>query len=95
MRQRFTRFMSPLRLPFAFAVLFIAVMTSLPADSSAGGCVRFWDYDYYYDAAHTQWAGSCTGSCAPGGASCTGDVTEYYVKYGGGACGGPTCPGNW
>jgi hypothetical protein len=94
MRQRLTRFMYPLRLPFAFAVLFIAVMTSLPADSSAGGCVRFWDYDYYYDAARTQWAGYCAGSCEPGGAWCMGDVTAYYVKYAGGLC-GFGCPGNW
>ena len=81
MRQRFARFMYPLRLPFVFAVLFIAVMTSLPADSSAGQCVRFWDYDYYYDAALTQPAGDCYGACYPGGAYCVwGAPTDYYRR---------------
>jgi hypothetical protein len=91
MRQSFARFMYPLRLPFVSAVLFIAAMTSLPADSSAARCTRFWEYDYYYDAAHTQWAGYCTGACYPGGAWCTGDVTDYYVRYGGDYCGGTGC----
>jgi hypothetical protein len=83
------QFVYILRLPLS-AALVIAAMTSLPADSYAGKCVRFWEYDYYYDAAHTQWAGYCTGSCEPGGAWCMGDITEYYFKYGGGYC-GPGC----
>src|SRR5215218_6398392 len=33
MRQRFGRFVSPLRLPFLVAVLVLAAMASLPADS--------------------------------------------------------------
>lgn len=88
MRQRFARFVSPLRLPILLAVLVIAAMTSLPADSSAAPyCPRIWEYDYYYDAAHTQWAGYCTGACYPGGGWCTGVQTEYYVRYGGDYCG--------
>jgi hypothetical protein len=86
MRQRFAKFVYPLRLPF-LAVLVIAALTSLPADSHAFRCYTYWDYDYYYDAAHTQWAGSCVGSCEPGGAWCTGEQTGYYIKYYGGSCG--------
>jgi len=88
MRQRFARFVSPLRVPFLVAVLVLAAMASLPADSAAV-ChpSRFWEYDYYYDAAHTQYAGYCTGACYPGGAWCMGDVTDYYVRYGGDYCG--------
>jgi len=88
MRQRFGRFVSPLRLPFLVAVLVLAAMASLPADSAAV-ChpSRWWEYDYYYDAAHTQYAGYCSGACYAGGAFCIGDVTEYYVRYGGDYCG--------
>lgn len=87
MHQRFGRFVSPLRLPFLLAVLVIAAMTSLPVDSTAGpACPRIWEYDYYFDAAHTQWAGYCTGACYPGGAWCMGVQTEYYVRYGGEPC---------
>lgn len=81
MRQRFARFVSPLRLPFVLAVLVIATMTSLPADSRAGSCPSMCEYDYYYDAAHTQLAGYCAGACYPGGAWCTGDITDYYHRY--------------
>lgn len=87
MRQRLAKLVHPLRLPFVLAVLFVAVMTSLPSESRAARCTRFWEYDYYYDAAHTQWAGYCTGSCVPGGGWCTGVQTEYYVRYGGDYCG--------
>jgi hypothetical protein len=78
MSQRFARFMYPLRLPFAVVVLFIAVMTSLPADSFAGSWAC--EYQYYYDAARTQPAGGCYGSCVPGGAWCYGDITDYYTR---------------
>jgi len=87
MHQRLARFMHPLRLPFVLAILVIAAITSLPADSDAVTCPRIWEYDYYYDAAHTQWAGYCTGACYPGGGWCTGVQTEYYVRYGGDYCG--------
>jgi hypothetical protein len=86
MRQRFARFVYYLRLPL-MAALVIAAMTSAPADSLAAACPRIWEFDYYYDAAHTQWAGYCTGACYPGGAWCTGVQTEYYVRYGGEPCG--------
>jgi hypothetical protein len=87
MRQRLARFVSPLRLPFVLAVLVIAAMTSLPADSRAAGqCPRIWEYTYYYDAAHTQYAGYCTTACYPGGAWCTGVQTQYYYRYGGELC---------
>jgi hypothetical protein len=87
MRQRFTRFVHPLRLPFLLAILVIVAMTSLPVDSRAAGtCPRIWDYTYYYDDDYTQWAGSCSGSCYPGGAYCVGEQTEYYVRYGGELC---------
>jgi hypothetical protein len=83
MRQRSARFVHPLRLPFVLAVLFIAAMTSLPADSRAAWtCPTMCEYDYYYDAARTQWAGYCQGACYPGGAWCTGDITDYYRRYG-------------
>ena len=86
MRQRFTRFVHPLRLPLLLAILVIAAMTSLPVDSAAGTCPRIWDYTYYYDDDYTQWAGYCSGSCYPGGGYCTGEQTEYYVRYGGELC---------
>jgi expansin (peptidoglycan-binding protein) len=80
MRQFFARFVHPLRLPFTLAVLVIAVMTSLPAKSHAGS--RACEYYYYYDAAHTQYAGYCQGACYPGGAFCLDQQTEYYVRTG-------------
>jgi hypothetical protein len=86
MRQRFARFVYPLRLPL-MAVLVIAAMTSLPADSRAAGtCPRIYEYTYYYDAAHTQYAGYCQGACYPGGAWCMDVITEYYVRSGGELC---------
>jgi hypothetical protein len=78
-RQAFARFVCPLRLPFVLAVLFVAVMTS-PADSHAAGCFRACDYQYYYDAAHTQPSGWCVAACYPGGAHCEGDITDYSVR---------------
>lgn len=56
------------------AVLVIVAMASLPTDSVAA---KVCDYEYYYDAAHTQWAGYCW-ACYIGG-NCTGEVTEYYA----------------
>lgn len=56
--------------------LVTAAMTSLPQDSSAA---KFCDYQYYYDAAHTQPAGHCFRACYAGGNYCIGDVTEYYA----------------
>jgi hypothetical protein len=79
MRQRFARFVYPLRLAFVLAVLFIAAMTSLPANSRANNTTVF-DYQYYYDAAHTQPSGWCVSGCYPGGAYCEGDITQYYEK---------------
>jgi len=81
MRQRFARFVHPLRLPFVLGVLFVAAMTSLPANSRAAVC-RACDYQYYYDAAHTQPSGWCVAACYPGGAHCEGDITEYYERAG-------------
>lgn len=56
-------------------VLVIVAMASLPAESVAANKVC--DYEYYYDAAHTQWAGYCW-ACYLGG-NCTGEVTAYYA----------------
>jgi hypothetical protein len=93
-RQRFTRFVNPLRLPLLLTALVIAAMTSVPVDShaGAGSCqnTRIFEYTYYYDAAHTLYAGYCQGACYPGGAWCTGVQTDYYVRSGGDLCG---CPG--
>jgi hypothetical protein len=55
-------------------VLVIVAMAFLPAVSVAD---KVCDYEYYYDAAHTQWAGYCA-ACYIGG-NCTGQVTEYYA----------------
>jgi hypothetical protein len=84
MHQRFARIVYHLRLPFVLGVLFIATMTSLPAPSHASvGCpARACLYDYYYDAAHTQFAGQCQEACYAGGQYCTGEVTEYSVRTG-------------
>ena len=87
MRQLFTRFVHPLRLPFTLAVLVIAAMTSLPADSRAASMAC--EYYYYYDAAHTQYAGYCQGACYPGGAWCMDVQTEYYVRTGCYSCDSP------
>lgn len=91
MRQRFARFVYLLRLPFVLAVLFIAAMTSIPVDSrAAGNCSQACDVQYYYDAARTQPAGICYGSCIPGGALCYGDWgTDYFRKSNCEAC---ECP---
>jgi hypothetical protein len=83
MRPRFARFVYLSRLPFVLAVLFLAAMTSLPADSrAAAGCnSRACDVQYYYDAARTQPAGVCYGACYPGGAVCYGDWgTDYFSR---------------
>jgi hypothetical protein len=84
MSQRVARFVHTLRLPFVLAVLFIAGMTSLPVGSHAA--TKAFDYQYYYDAAHTQPSGFCTAACYPGGAYCEGVITEYYEKMGCGCC---------
>ena len=55
-------------------VLVIVAMASLPTDSVAA---KVCDYEYYYDAAHTQWAGYCS-ACWIGG-NCTGEQTAYYA----------------
>ena len=78
MRQVFARFAYPLRLPFVSVLLFVAAVTSMPAASTAGVCPRMCDVQYYYDSARTQPAGFCTSACYPGGAWCTGDITDYY-----------------
>jgi hypothetical protein len=84
MSQRFARLVHPLRLPFVLAVLVVAAMTSLPSVSRASGTA--WDYQYYYDAAHTQPSGYCVAACYPGGGYCEGVITEYYEKAGCGCC---------
>ncbi|HVR97347.1 MAG TPA: hypothetical protein VMW27_12080 [Thermoanaerobaculia bacterium] len=61
------------------ATLVTAAMTSLPGDSHAGGN-KICDYEYYYDAAHTQYAGYCYAACYAGGNFCIGDLTEYYAR---------------
>jgi hypothetical protein len=86
-RRHFARFVYPLRLPFVLMVLFIAAMTSLPADSGAANCPTACEYQYYYDSARTQPAGTCYGACYPGGAWCTGDITDYYKRYACEPCG--------
>jgi hypothetical protein len=58
--------------------LVAAAMTSLPTDVEAA---KFCDYEYYYDAAHTQFAGYCYHQCAPSSeTTCFGEVTEYYAR---------------
>jgi len=73
----------------------IAAMTFLPPVTLAAAGVRACEYDYYYDAAHTQWAGYCKGACYAGGGWCTGVTTDYSVRiacvpctcgFGGGEC---------
>jgi hypothetical protein len=56
--------------------LTVAALTTLPAESHAA---KMCDYEYYYDAAHTQPAGYCFAACYAGGNTCTGDVTAYYA----------------
>ena len=57
-------------------ILVVTAITYLPAESHAA---KMCDYEYYYDAAHTQWAGYCSAACYAGGNTCTGEVTGYYV----------------
>ena len=61
------------------AILVTAAMASLPGASQAGG-PKICDYDYYYDAALTQPAGSCFAACYAGGNYCIGETTQYYVR---------------
>ncbi len=58
--------------------LVIAAMISLPSDSAAA---KMCDYEYYYDAAHTQFAGYCQAACYAGGNTCHQGtvITEYYA----------------
>ena len=93
MRQHLVSLAHLLKLPLLLVVLAIAAVASVPEASRAATCPRIWEYDYYFDAAHTQWAGYCTGSCTPGGGWCTGVQTDYYVRYGGDYCGGCGQPG--
>lgn len=61
------------KLVFA-TILAIAAMT-LPSESAAA---KICDEEYYYDAAHTQWAGYCWKLCAPSPEyNCTGERTPY------------------
>lgn len=58
-------------------LLAIAAMT-LPSESAAA---KICDEEYYYDAAHTQWAGYCWKLCAPSPEyNCTGERTQYYAR---------------
>jgi len=61
--------------------LVIAEITSLPPviPAAGNGPGQACAYDYYYDAAHTQWSGACYGACYAGGNYCEGVVTEYSV----------------
>ena len=93
MSQRFGKFVSRLRLPFLLAALVIAAITSVPADSHAfPNCPSMCQVDYYYDAARTQYAGTCYGACYPGGAYCDEGavITDYYHQYNCEPC---SCPG--
>jgi hypothetical protein len=55
----------------------VAAAMTLSSKSEAGAG-KFCDYQYFYDAAHTQPAGYCNRACYAGGNVCLGDVTEYY-----------------
>jgi len=57
------------------ATILAIVAMALPSQSSAA---KFCDEEYYYDAAHTQWAGICWKLCQPSDEwHCTGEVTPY------------------
>ena len=57
--------------------LAIAAM-ALPSESAAE---KFCDEEYYYDAAHTQWAGYCFKRCYPTPEyNCLGERTDYYDR---------------
>jgi hypothetical protein len=90
MCQRRARFVYALRSrsPFLLAALVVAAMASLTAASYAAGTTTACEVNYYYDAAHTQWAGYCQQACYPGGAYCYGDLTDYYHLYDCEGCGG-------
>jgi hypothetical protein len=61
------------KLVFA-TILAVAAMT-LPSESHA---TKICDEEYYYDAAHTQWAGYCWKRCFPSPEyNCMGEVTLY------------------
>jgi hypothetical protein len=61
------------KLVFA-TIVAIAAMT-LPTESSA---TKICDEEYYYDAAHTQWAGYCWKLCYPSQEyNCMGERTLY------------------
>ena len=56
--------------------LVIGAMAYLPAESHAA---KVCDYQYFYDAAHTQYAGLCIAACFPGENYCIGDITGYFA----------------
>lgn len=66
------------------AVLAVVALTNLPATGRAAG--KICNYQYFYDAAHTQPAGYCFAACYAGGNYCIGDVTEYFARV---DCGPP------
>jgi hypothetical protein len=58
-------------------ILAIAAL-SLPSESDAA---KICDEEYFYDAAHTQWAGYCWKLCHPMVEwNCTGERTAYYAR---------------
>lgn len=65
-----------LRIPLLLAALTMAAMTSQPADSLA--CPKIIEYEYYFDAAKTQYAGFCVKVCN-GTRNCSGVQTPYYT----------------
>ena len=68
--------MKNMKKPVLLAVLVLVGLTCLPAESHAA---KMCDYEYYYDAAHTQYAGYCYAACYAGGNFCIGELTAYYA----------------
>ena len=74
-----------LRLPLLLAALAVAAMTSQPANSAPTCPPEVIEYQYFYDAAHTQPAGNCTTLCS-GNTYCNGERTAYYISVVHGPC---------
>ncbi|HEX4955449.1 MAG TPA: hypothetical protein VF017_18820 [Thermoanaerobaculia bacterium] len=70
----------PRRMLLALAFLAAASLASalLPAPSTDAACPKIVVTDYFFDAAKTQYAGTCVRTCS-GTLNCWGTITIYKI----------------
>lgn len=65
---------------FAFCLLALAAAALLPAPPVSAACPKIVETDYFFDAAKTQYAGTCTRTCN-GQLNCSGTITIYKTTF--------------